>query len=110
MQNHKTSQIQIKETYKPVTKAEKQLVKAFLQLKDEKEVAAFLRDIMTRAEIEEFGNRLEIARILLQEDKSYLEISKEVGTSTTTVTRVAQWLFKGCGGYFTVLKRLLNLK
>ena len=80
----------------------KQLVKAFLKLKTEQEVANFLRDLLTPPEIEEFSNRLEIAKLLLTR-KSYLKIAKETGTSTTTVTRVAQWLFRGCGGYWKVL-------
>ncbi|OGK10171.1 hypothetical protein A2767_04120 [Candidatus Roizmanbacteria bacterium RIFCSPHIGHO2_01_FULL_35_10] len=79
-------------------------MKAFLKLKDEKEAADFLRDLMTLPEIEEFSNRLEIAKLLL-EGGSYQRIAKRMGVSTTTVTRVAHWLFKGCGGYWKVLKR-----
>ena len=36
----------------------------------------------------------------------YLEIASRVGTSTTTVTRVAQWLRNGTGGYRLALDRL----
>lgn len=104
----KLSEIQIKESFKPKTKREKNLILAFLTLANDKEVSSFLRDLMTTAEIEEFSNRLEIARLLLTEEMSYLEIAKKVGTSTTTVTRVAQWLYKGCGGYATVLKRMIE--
>ncbi len=35
----------------------------------------------------------------------YLEIASRVGTSTTTVTRVAQWLRNGAGGYRLALDR-----
>lgn len=63
-----------------------------------------MRDLLTPAEIEEFANRLEIAKLLL-DGRSYQKIAEEIGTSTTTVTRVAQWLFSGCGGYLAVLKR-----
>lgn len=95
---------------KSVTKADfqikdpkvKQLVKAFLTLKTEQEFANFLRDLLTSPEIEEFANRLEIAKLLLT-GESYLKIAEKTGTSTTTVTRVAQWLFRGCGGYWKVL-------
>jgi TrpR-related protein YerC/YecD len=76
--------------------------------KNADEAAMLVRDMMTPAEISEFSNRLEIARLLKNGEKSYLEIAKEVGTSTTTVTRVAHWLFRGCGGYWTVLKRLFD--
>jgi len=90
------------ESFFPRNEKEKALIRVFLKLKTEQEVANFLRDLLTSPEIEEFSNRLEIARLLLT-GKSYLKIAKETGTSTTTVTRVAQWLFRGCGGYWKVL-------
>lgn len=104
--HEKLKQVSVKESFTPKTKREKNLICAFLTLANDKDVASFLRDLMTTAEIEEFSNRLEIARLLLTEEMSYIEIAKKVGTSTTTVTRVAQWLYKGCGGYATVLKRM----
>jgi uncharacterized protein YerC len=36
---------------------------------------------------------------LLKRGWSYKRIAKEMNVSTTTVTRVAHWLFRGCGGY-----------
>ena len=84
--------------YSPQNVKEKRLIEAFTKLKNDKDTAAFLRDLMTLPEIEEFANRLEIARLLL-EDRSYIEIADKTGVSTTTVTRVAHWLFRGCGGY-----------
>lgn len=102
----KTSIQSLSEPYEPKNDEEKQLIKAFALLKGHHEVADFLRDLLTPAELEEFSHRLEIARLLAQRKKSYLEIAEEVGTSTTTVTRVAQWLFRGCGGYQMVLDRL----
>lgn len=78
---------------------------AFVSLKSVEEAAALLRDILTPVEIEEFANRLTIAKLLMK-GLPYLEIAKQVGTSTTTVTRVAHWLYNGCGGYKAVLKRL----
>lgn len=93
------------ERYTPQTKKEKRLVRAFASLRDEKDAAALIRDMLTTAEIEEFANRLEVA-ILLKKGLPYLEIAGKTGVSTTTVTRVAHWLFKGCGGYQDVLKKL----
>lgn len=93
------------EHYQPKNDKEKALIKAFLKLKNEQEVANFLRDLMTIKEIEEFVNRLEIAR-LLKKGMSYKRIAQKMGVSTTTVTRTAHWLFRGCGGYNTVLDRL----
>lgn len=89
--------------YKPRNVREKFLAKSFLKLKNEQDIANFLRDLLTVKEIEEFANRLEMAR-LLKKGWSYKKIARETKTSTTTVTRVAHWLFRGSGGYEKVLK------
>ena len=90
------------QNYKPKNAREKYLTRSFLKLKTEQEVANFLRDLLTIKEIEEFANRLEMAR-LLKKGWSYKKIARETKTSTTTVTRVAHWLFRGSGGYHKVL-------
>ncbi len=90
-------------SYKPKNDKEKFLAKSFLKLKTEQEAANFLRDLLTIKELEEFANRLEMAR-LLKKGWSYKKIAKELKVSTTTVTRTAHWLFRGCGGYEKVLK------
>ncbi len=92
------------ESYKPRNDKEKFLIKSFLKLKTEQNVANYLRDLLTLPEITEFANRLEIAR-LLKTKMSYKAIAKKTGVSTTTVTRVAHWLYNGCGGYWEVLKK-----
>lgn len=97
--------MQTKEKYSPRNEKEKALAKAFLKLKNEQDAANFLRDLMTIKEIEEFANRLEMAR-LLKKGMSYKRIAQKMGVSTTTVTRTAHWLFRGCGGYIKVLKML----
>lgn len=89
------------------TKQDKQLIDAFSSLENSKEVASFLRDLLTTAEIEEFSRRFQIAQLLWKTNMPYLEIAENVGTSTTTVTRVAQWLFKEpWHGYAVVLERM----
>lgn len=92
------------ESFKPRNKKEKALVDAFLSLKNDVDMAHFIRDLMTLPEIQELANRLEITRLLLK-DYSYEVIAEKVGVSTTTVTRVAHWLFKGTGGYQKVLRK-----
>lgn len=92
------------EQYRPRNKKEKELIKVLVSVRDEKTMISLLRDLMTLPEIEEFANRLEIARLLL-EGSSYLNVAEKTGTSTSTVTRVAHWLFSGCGGYQKVLKK-----
>jgi TrpR-related protein YerC/YecD len=68
------------------------------------EVTRFLRDLCTRAELEALVHRWQTAR-LLDEGVPYLEIAERVPTSTATVTRVAQWVRHGTGGYRIALGR-----
>ncbi|OGG53278.1 hypothetical protein A2851_01660 [Candidatus Kaiserbacteria bacterium RIFCSPHIGHO2_01_FULL_53_29] len=89
------------------SKQNKALIEAFLTLKTPAEAQRFLRDILTENEIEEFGKRLQTAR-LLTDKVPYSEIEARTGLSSTTVARVARWLHKGTGGYSLVLKRLKN--
>ncbi|MCU1362634.1 MAG: TrpR like protein YerC/YecD [Acidimicrobiaceae bacterium] len=79
-----------------------ELVEAFASLRDHETVAAFLRDICTTNELDAMGQRLQVAR-LVDEGISYHVISRRTGASTATVTRVAQWLHHGAGGYRAVL-------
>lgn len=83
----------------------KELFKAILALKNEKEAAKFFRDLLTMPEIKEFANRWQMVKMLVQ-GKSYLEIANKLKVSTTTVTRTAHWFSKGFGGYKLVAKRL----
>ena len=50
------------------------------------------------------SHRWQIVR-LLDQGLPYLEIAERVHTSTATVTRVAQWLRHGAGGYTLALER-----
>jgi TrpR-related protein YerC/YecD len=86
------------------TPALDELSDAFLALRTRDEVAAFLRDLCTLAELEAMSHRLQAARLLAQ-GVPYAAVAGRVGTSTTTVTRVAQWLRRGEGGYQLVLSR-----
>ena len=81
-----------------------ELVEAFAILRDKSVTAAFLRDLCTTTEIDAMGQRLQVAG-LVNEGVSYQEISRRTGASTATVTRVAQWLHYGEGGYAAVLKK-----
>lgn len=80
------------------------LCKAILQLQSTKEVYAFLDDVCTIKEIKDMAQRLKVAT-LLQDGVSYLQISKETGASTATISRVSKCLEYGAGGYKTVLDR-----
>ncbi|HEY2354918.1 MAG TPA: YerC/YecD family TrpR-related protein [Gaiellaceae bacterium] len=73
-------------------------------LKTTQETQAFLRDLCTRAELDAMAHRWQVAQ-LLEEGLPYLEVAQKAGASTTTVTRVAQWLRNGEGGYRLALSR-----
>jgi TrpR-related protein YerC/YecD len=81
------------------------LADALLVLRDRHEMLRFLRDLCTLQELEALGHRWQIVN-LLDQHVPYLEIAERVGASTTTVTRVSQWLRHGTGGYRTALERL----
>jgi TrpR-related protein YerC/YecD len=73
-------------------------------LKTPQETRAFLRDLCTRAELDAMAHRWQVAQ-LLEEGLPYLEVAQKAHASTTTVTRVAQWLRNGEGGYRLALSR-----
>jgi len=80
------------------------LAAAIRTLRTNDEVTRFLRDLCTRAELEALAHRWQTAR-LLDQGVPYLEIAERVPTSTATVTRVAQWVNHGTGGYRIALGR-----
>jgi TrpR-related protein YerC/YecD len=82
------------------------LCDALARLDRRDDLAAFLRDACTLSELEAICHRLEVARLLDEGGRTYLEIARTVGTSTTTVSRVAHWLTHGEGGYRIALDRL----
>lgn len=75
-----------------------------LQLKNKTEAKKFLRDLLTEAELREFGNRWRAVQMLAAKIP-YTEIIKETGLSSTTVARISRWLQKGQGGYKLMLQR-----
>lgn len=102
----KSQKFKPSERYKPDQK-DKDFFQAVLKLITPEEAAAFFRDVMTLAEIEEISNRLQMAKLLYQ-GHSYEEVARLTGASTTTVARTAHWLFSGTGGYKLILDRLLK--
>ncbi len=80
------------------------LADAVLTVRTRDEAKRFLRDLCTLGELEALAHRWQIVR-LLEQRVPYLEIAERVHTSTATVTRVAQWLRHGAGGYELALAR-----
>ena len=81
------------------------LFRTILFLRTEEECAAFFEDLCTITELQDMAQRLKTA-CLLAEGKNYQEISRKVGISSTTISRVSKCLQYGAGGYETVIARL----
>lgn len=82
-----------------------ELGRAIAALRDGDEALRFLRDLCTIRELQEFGHRWHVAR-LLAEGIPYHEISKRTGASSATISRVNQWRRYGRGGYELLIERL----
>ena len=83
----------------------KELLEAILKLKNKDEASKFFRDLLTIAEIAEFANRFQMAK-MIKKGIPYAKIAKNLKVSTTTVSRVAHWLKNGRGGYKLILERI----
>jgi TrpR-related protein YerC/YecD len=81
------------------------LFKAILALKNSKEVEAFLKDLTTPQELENFTERFEVAK-RLAESKTQREVSKDTKVALVTVTRVNKFLKNGFNGYKLIIDRL----
>jgi len=88
-----------------MTDETRDLARAVLVLRSEEEALRFLRDVATVSELKEMGERWHVAR-LLDEGVSYVEIARQTGASSATISRVSQWLRYGRGGYRLVIDRL----
>ena len=87
------------------TKEVDELFDAILLLENKEECYKFFEDVLTVKEILDTAQRLKAAK-MLRSDFSYVEVCKETGMSTATISRVSKSLEKGSGGYNLVLDRL----
>ena len=81
------------------------LFEAILLLQNVEECYRFFEDICTVSEIKSLAQRLEVAKMLM-ENKTYTLISNLTGASTATISRVKRSLDYGADGYRLVLERL----
>ncbi|WP_085521060.1 YerC/YecD family TrpR-related protein [Tuberibacillus sp. Marseille-P3662] len=81
-----------------------QLFEAILSLKDVEECYRFFDDLCTMGEVQSLAQRLEVARMLM-EDFTYHKIEEETGASTATISRVKRCLNYGNDGYQMTLDR-----
>jgi TrpR-related protein YerC/YecD len=86
------------------TSEHREVFHAIASMRTPAEVEHFLRDLCTISELDAMAHRWQVAQ-LLDEGLPYLEVARRAHASTTTVTRVAQWLHRGEGGYALALKR-----
>jgi TrpR-related protein YerC/YecD len=82
-----------------------ELLRTIVRLGTVEEASAFFRDLCTLGELHDMAQRWAVVR-LLDEGLHYAEISHRTGASTATITRIAQWLHHGEGGYLSALDRL----
>ena len=82
-----------------------ELFEAVLRLESPDEASAFFRDLCTLGELHDLAQRWAVVR-MLDAGMHYAEISRQTGASTATITRIAQWLHHGEGGYLNALARL----
>lgn len=87
------------------TEAVDQLFEAILSLKDKDECYTFFEDICTINELLSLSQRFEVAK-MLQQKRTYLEISEKTGASTATISRVNRSLAYGNDGYEMVFARM----
>ena len=88
----------------PDASAELSLYSALLSLKSSDEMAAFLSDLCTPAELEVLIDRWRVVPYL-QEGLSYRQIHERTAVSITTIGRVARYLNQGSGGYLAAASR-----
>ena len=87
------------------TDAVEELLEAILTLENKEECFKFFEDIRTVNEVTSIAQRFAVAR-MLKENKTYLEVAKETGASTATISRVNRSLNYGNDSYDMVLNRM----
>ncbi len=86
-----------------------QLFNVILSLNSVEECYKFFEDICTVKELQDMGQRLDIA-LLLNEGKNYNVVSEEVGASSATISRVNKCLMYGSGGYNLAINKIKGEK
>ena len=87
------------------TETVEEFFSAIRSLKTEEEFCQFFEDICTTNEVLSIADRLRVAK-LLYEGKTYIEIAKETGASTATISRVNRSMGYGNGSYEYIFERL----
>lgn len=78
---------------------------AVLSLQNKEECYQFFEDVCTVKEITAIAQRFEVAK-MLREERTYLDIVKETGASTATISRVNRSLNYGNNSYDMLFERM----
>ncbi len=81
------------------------LFRSILTLQNVEECYRYFEDLCTVQEVRDFGQRLEVAR-MLYDGGSYQQAVSNIGVSSATVGRVKRCLSYGTGGYKMVIERM----
>jgi len=76
-------------------------------LKTTEEFRIFFEDLCTFKEIEQMAQRVECARLLL-ENNTYTQIIAKTDISSATLSRVSRCVQHGSGGYNKLLPSIIN--
>ena len=85
------------------------LLSAFKAINTIDQVALFVQDLLTNAEVKRLSKRLRIAKLLI-EGETYETIEHELHTSHSTVAKVAVWLADKGDGFRLIIKKLPKRK
>ncbi|MDD7267021.1 MAG: YerC/YecD family TrpR-related protein [Lachnospiraceae bacterium] len=87
------------------TKEMENLFRGILTLETVEECFDFFQDFCTINELLSLSQRFEVAG-MLRKKQTYLEVAKQTGASTATISRVNRCLVYGNGSYEMVYSRL----
>lgn len=96
--------------FNKLSKLEKQrlliaLCEAVSSVKDSKEAAQVLTDLLTPSEIEMVAKRLEIAKLLIQ-GKTYDQVRTKINAGYSTIGRINTWLNLAGEGFKIAVSRI----
>ena len=81
------------------------LYEAFSLIRTKEEFYNFFEDLCTVVEMQSLAHRFSVAK-LLDEGKTYTEVSELTGASTATISRISKCLSYGADGYKVILDRM----
>lgn len=80
------------------------LFETILSLESLEDCYRFFDDLCTFSEIQSMSQRWQVAR-MLQDGRTFTQISEDTGVSSATITRVNKCLSYGSGGYKQALEK-----